>query len=151
MQSFLSLHKPYMKQLHHIATLALAILMLFTATGFSVHAHSCAGELQGFAVFEQPDACPMKAQAEPICHAVAQEADGGPCCENHSYQLEQHDETVELTSVKVLKPELRLLALAYTFVLPLLQEASADNLIPELYQHPSLTRDIPVLVQSFLL
>jgi hypothetical protein len=139
------------KQLHHIATLALAILMLFTATGFSVYAHSCAGELQDFAVFEQPDACPMKAQPVPSCHAVAQEADAGPCCENHSYVLERHDETVELSAVKVLKPELKLVALAYTFVLPLLQEATADNLVPDLYQQPPIARDIPVLVQSFLL
>lgn len=140
-----------MKQLRHIASLALAILMLFTAAGFSVHAHSCAGELQGLAVFQQPDACPMEAQPEPSCHALVQEADAGPCCENHSYQLEQHDETLELASLKVLKPELQLIALAYTFVLPLLQQASVDNLISDLYQHPPITRDIPVFVQSFLL
>lgn len=141
-----------MKQLQHIAILALAILMLFTATGVSVHAHSCAGELQDFAVFEQPEACPMIAQVEPSCHAVAQDADAAvACCENHSYQLEQHDETVAYTSVKVLKPEIKLMVLAYTFVLPLLQEASADNLITDLYQHPPIVCDIPVLLQSFLL
>ena len=133
-------------------TLALALLMLFTATGLSVHAHSCAGELQGFGFFEQPDACAMKAAAPPACHQLQEAEDVLQlCCENHSYALEQHDETVELSSVKVLKPELKLMALAYTFVLPLLQEAPAEGVIPETYQHPPIARDIPVFVQSFLL
>ncbi len=127
-----------MKQFHHIASLALALLMLFTATGFSVHAHSCAGELQDFAIFGQPDACAMQEQTPPpSCHSKQQvEEERQPCCENHSYQLEQHDETVEHAAVKILKPEFKVLALAYTFILPLLQEAAADNLIPDLYQHP---------------
>ena len=93
----------------------------------------------------------MKAELPPSCHAIAQEADGEPCCENHSYVLEQHDETVELSAVKILKPELKLIALAYTFILPLLQEAPAEGVIPESYQLPPIARDIPVLVQSFLL
>jgi hypothetical protein len=82
---------------------------------------------------------------------VARGSNTGPCCENHSYELEQHDETVELFSVKILKPELKLVALAYTFILPLLQEATADNLIPDLYRQPPIARDIPVPVQFFLL
>lgn len=128
--------------------------MLFTATGFSVQAHSCGGEWQDVAFYSQAEECPMKAQLPPSCHSKQQS--GGdetkmPCCENHSYQLEQHDETLEQTVVKVAKPELRLISLAYAFVLPLLQETPADNVIPEAYQHPPIARDIPVFVQSFLL
>lgn len=132
----------------------MAILILVTATGFTLHAHICAGVLQDVAFFEKSDACPMQAQLKPSCHATMQagaDAETEPCCQDHAYQLEQHDETVELSSVKNLKPELKLVALAYTFILPLVQENTAVAAIPEGYQHPPIARDIPILVQSFLL
>ena len=132
----------------------MAILILVSATGFSVHAHTCAGELQDFAFYAEADNCPMEVKVvKPSCHSEAHKftIQEEPCCQNHSYQLEQHKETVEQASVKVLKPELQLIALAYTFVLPLLQENSTDIVIPEAYQYPPVARDIPVFVQSFLL
>nr|WP_017730678.1 hypothetical protein [Nafulsella turpanensis] len=127
--------------------------MLFTAAGFSVQAHLCAGEWQDFAFYSQAEECPMKAQLLPSCHSSEQAAEepAMPCCENHSYQLEQHDETVGQAAVKIAKPELKLIALAYTFILPLLEEAPPAEVIPEVYQQPPIARDIPVFVQSFLL
>lgn len=131
----------------------MAILILVSATGFSVYAHTCAGELHDVAFYAKADSCPMEVKVRSSCHVeehllTEQEE---PCCKNHAYQLEQHDETVEQASVKILKPELKLVAFAYAFVLPLLQEKSADVVIPEIYQLPPLARDIPVFVQSFLL
>lgn len=132
----------------------MAILILVSATGLSVHAHTCAGELHDFAFYGTAEKCPMEAvPVKPSCHAAMEKTDktGEPCCENHAYQLEQHENSPELTSVKIFKPEMKLVALAYSFVLPLLQEKIADGIIPEVYQLPPIVRDIPVFVQSFLL
>ena len=129
--------------------------MLFTATGFSMQAHSCGGEWQDVAFYSQAEECPVKDQLSPSCQSKQQAGEDEatmPCCENHNYQLEQHDETLGRAAVKVAKPELKLIVLAnYAFVLPLLQESPAPNVIPEAYQHPPIARDIPVFVQSFLL
>lgn len=131
----------------------MAILILVSATGFSVHAHTCAGELQDFAFYTKAKSCPMEVQLKPSCHAAghAETLQKEPCCENHAYRLDQHDLSTEQTSFKIFKPEIKLVALACSFVLPLLQAKTADKVIPEVYQHPPIVRDIPVLVQSFLL
>ena len=131
----------------------MAILILVSTTGLSVHAHSCAGELQDFSFYQKTEGCAMERQLKPSCHSMehAVSVQAEPCCQNHAYQLEQHEETVELAAVKIIKPEMKLVALAYALVLPLLQDPAVNEIIPEVYQLPPIARDIPVFVQSFLL
>ena len=131
----------------------MAILILVSTTGLSVHAHSCAGELQDFSFYHKAEGCAMERQIKPSCHVIGHEqsVQAEPCCENNAYQLEQHEETVEQASLKSFKPELKLVALAYSLVLPLLQDPTVNEIIPEVYQLPPIARDIPVFVQSFLL
>ncbi len=142
-----------MKILRQIVSLLMALLILVSTTGFSVHAHSCAGELQDFSFYEKAEGCSMERQVKAACHATEHTAtvQAEPCCENHAFQLEQHEETVELASVKIFKPELKLVAFAWSLVLPLLQENTSGSIIPEAYGSPPIARDIFIFVQSFLL
>ena len=131
----------------------MAVLILVSATGFSVHAHTCAGELHDFAFYGKAEKCLMDVPVKPSCHSAAHDETikTEPCCKNHAYQLEQHEESVEISALKIFQPEMKLVALACSFVLPLLQGKTTDEIVHEVYQYPPLARDIPVLVQSFLL
>lgn len=66
-----------MKLLRPILSVALAMLVLFSATRFSVGLHYCSGDLQHIAFFDKAPACD-KEENLPPCHQQQPKS----CCED---------------------------------------------------------------------
>ncbi|MEJ8804089.1 HYC_CC_PP family protein [Pontibacter sp. H249] len=143
-----------MRVLHRIILLTLALLVLVSSTGISVGMHLCAGEIRDLNLYGQADECPMEQMKEklPPCHAPEEEPKERSCCEDHQLTIERLDITTDtkaLTPTKTL--DLKFIAAVKVVILQLF--APQEELKPAyaLYTSPPIARDIPVLVQSFLI
>ena len=156
-------HTPYtfaasinqnMKLYRQIILLTLTLLVLVSSTGMAVGMHICGGELRYITFFGAEADCPMEKEKEttPPCHAPKQAADDEACCEDHQVIVERLDVAAKHKVLTLNKlQDIQLLAVVKAVVL---QFYTADtDLKPTyaLYESPPLARDIPVLVQSFLI
>ncbi|WP_299759133.1 hypothetical protein [uncultured Pontibacter sp.] len=139
-----------------IILLTLTLLVLVSSTGMAVGMHICGGELRDITFFGAEADCLMdmdKPQENvPACHAPQQAAEDDACCEDHQVIMERLDveakhKTLSLTKLQ----DVRFTAVVKAVILQLF--APEADLKPQyaLYESPPLARDIPVLVQSFLL
>ena len=149
-------------KLHRITSLLMAFLMLVSSTGFSIDLHYCQGNLKSFSFLGTAKSCHDIAQSKHCskmkksCHApkTALETDGEcqkDCCSNKKIEVSPDDENqkiqIENFSLKQIK---FVTAFVKAFVLP--QTDLSQIIVPHLkYKPPLLNRDIPILVQSFLL
>ena len=143
-----------MKLYRQVILLTLTLLVLVSSTGMAVGLHICGGELRDINFFGAKADCPMEEEKDdaPACHAPQPGADDETCCNDHQVVVERFDaaskhEVLSLTKLQ----DLQLLAFVKTVVLQFY--TSQTDLKPSyaLYSPPPLARDIPVLVQSFLL
>ncbi len=144
-----------MKLYRKIILLALTLLLLVSSTGMAVGMHLCGGELRDLTLFGAAADCPMEQpkEAMPACHAPKQGATAADdCCENHQVELKRLDTTADETSITIAKPlDIKFLAAFRVFIVQLFLPETVTNAAFALYTSPPLSRDIPVLVQSFLL
>ena len=140
--------------LKRIILLTLALLVLVSSTGISVGMHLCGGELEDLAFFGAKADCPKEQQKEtlPPCHQVPGSDDTSDCCEDHKLAFEQ-SEASATTKAQLLAKTLDLKFITAFKAVVLQFFASEADLKPAyaFYKAPPLARDIPVLVQSFLL
>ncbi|MBB6613004.1 hypothetical protein H7F15_18330 [Pontibacter sp. Tf4] len=143
-----------MKLLKRILLLTLTLLVLVSSTGISVGMHLCSGELEDLAFFGAKADCPMEQQKEtlPPCHQVSSTGDTADCCDDHKLFFE-HSEASAATEAQLLAKTLDLKFVAAFKAVILQFFALEADLKPAyaFYKAPPLARDIPVLVQSFLL
>ena len=147
-----------MKSLLSILT---AIIVLFVSTGFTVSKHFCANEIKSVSYFFKVKECNhAESPTEKVCHKKESQkkccskkkaVKKDDCCKTtfDSYQL-------NLDYVKVeAKPEINkqqfefITAFVYSFV-SVINFKTHSKTFTE-YQPPKLYRDIPVLIQSFLI
>ena len=97
-------------------------------------------------------------QQAPPCHEQENGADHDDtatdmdCCDDNLVVVEGVDDALPAKNALSLKtPDLPLLAVLQTAFLFLLPQENAQQAAPYAYTSPPLTRDITVLVQSFLI
>lgn len=142
-----------MRRFRKISALLLSVLVLLGSTSFTVNMHFCMEQMESIAFFNDAPECDMTAQVPP-CHKKDNPTEGGPqdvdgCCEDRTNLVEGLDELKEAGSVSM--PNLQIFAVLYTIVF-----YSPNSLLLEDYNYnsyfaPMLERDIPILVQSFLI
>ncbi|TPE43012.1 HYC_CC_PP family protein [Pontibacter mangrovi] len=136
-----------------IILLTLTLLVLVSSTGMAVGMHICGGELRDVTFFGAEADCPMDVpKAElPACHASSQKS-SDDCCKDHQVKIERHDAASDHKSVTLNKlQDIKFIAAVKVLVLQWFAPEADFKPTYALYESPPLARDIPVLVQSFLL
>lgn len=142
-----------MKFIHQIVALCVALLILVSTTGFAMNAHFCGGELQNVAFFKQAEPCKEHTKQLSSCHHQnTSDAETGKkaCCEDQTVINDGQELLAKSITLKVPKPDLTSIVVVASFVFAVTptstQYFSNSHHIP-----PLIERDIPVLVQSFLI
>lgn len=143
-----------MKLYRQIILLTLTLLVLVSSTGMAVGMHICGGELRDVTFFGAEAECPMEKQKEtvPACHAPKKAAEDKACCEDHQVIVERLDVAAKHKILSLNKlQDIKLIAAVKAVILQFYTSDTDLKSTFELYESPPLARDIPVLVQSFLL
>ena len=135
-----------MKVFAQILNIFLALLLLLTTSGVTLHKHYCMGRLKNIAVFHEAKPCIEKADIDEKLKACAMH-----CCED----VEEELKVTELNKVVFgfdLTPSLHPLAvLTFLFIdFDLLSFVGTHSSYLN-YKPPLIDPDITVLIQSFLL
>lgn len=143
-----------MKAAKHILTIMLALLMIISSTGLTLAAHICKGELKELAFYKQEQSCCAKKAQPSHCagQSAEQEEKHAGCCENVHFSAEVPETGIKSLRLENIQPDQFNLAFTAAYIVTLLQpENKAENTNYTDYPPPVTVRDIPVLVQSFLL
>lgn len=144
-----------MKLIRHLILLVLTFVVLVSSTGISVGMHLCEGELEDLSFFGAKADCPMEQQQQklPSCHNVPGSDDSASaCCDDHTLHLEQADAASDSNAQLLTKAlDLKFVAAFKVVILQLFAPEAEQASTYALYKSPPIARDIPVLVQSFLL
>ncbi len=137
-----------MKVLRSIVSLVLAALVLVASSSFTVNMHLCGGSVQSVSLIEKAEPCAMEKLALQ-CKAKTN-IKKSPCCEDEELTFEGND----FNATQIAKAEIQnnfWIAIAFTplqFSSPL---NSSQHSSFSIYKPPLLQRNIPVLIQSFLI
>jgi len=128
----------------------MAILMFTTSISFAVDIHYCKGELKSLSIFGKAKSCHQQ-KATPTCphHAkMQQQQEDSNCCDNESTfvqaDIDKIPSSIEFT-------DLQQFVVAFVQIFFLRNSFEQEDIAFEHYKPPLITRDIPILVQSFLL
>lgn len=106
----------------------------------SIEQHYCLGKLKSISLFEN----------HGDCHDTHDE-ELPPCCDDVIYDLKMDETTHPDVKLGVAPPMVFIIPLVYAFILQKPQRSSEPRLNYSVYIPPTIERDIPVLVQSFLI
>ena len=146
-----------MKLYRQVILLTLTLLVLVSSTGMAVGLHICGGDLRDITLFGAPADCPMELEQQqktPPCHATGDHdaTDDEDCCLDHKVLVERSDATSGHDTITLSKTlDIKFIAAVQAVVLQLFTLEADIKPTYALYESPPLARDIPVLVQSFLL
>jgi len=145
---------------YRLLAFCLALLMFFTSLGIAVDKHFCQGELKHVSFWSKAKSCHQIAQ-QSHCNSKSstcsmatamQNSCQKDCCNNELMYVSFDTNGVE-TSVTELffKPVLSDFLPSYSTITLLFTEYKSFVSLYQHYKPPLLNRDIPVLIQSFLL
>lgn len=139
-----------MKLLKSIVSSLLALLVLVSSSSFMVNMHFCGGHVQSVSLIEKATPCPMEVQLPPCHKKMAVKKSG--CCEDKQVAFEGKDFNTQIQYFSMLTWQ----SINWVATLPVIMEViqvneslAFTNHTP--YKPPIVERDIPVLVQSFLI
>ena len=148
-----------MQRFRQKSAILLSMLVLFSSMSFNFSMHFCMGQLESIALFQQAKPCEMVTQPAPCVHDHngsrecehnrAHTAKKG-CCEDHLLQVEGQDELAQVAA-SVSMPDFHMVAVLYALVSFISSAPTVDYYSYKDYSPPLIERDIPVLVQSFLI
>ena len=135
-----------------ISVLGLAAIIFITSTGFQLSAHYCSGQLKSFKLFGKAEVCKYEQPVKKPCpmHKEMAAKTKNDCCNNEDIQLDPSAyEAVAVAKV--------LVDHSFDFIEP--QQLASISIarwdahvdFTTQYRPPPIDRDIPVMVQSFLL
>jgi len=132
------------KALKSIFSALLALLVLVSATSFTIDKHLCMGRVQSVAILHDAAPCPMELMAE-----AGMGMDG--CCQDTQTKIQGND--LQLKTLKPVAIEYQSLWVAtLEHVIETFDLKSASTYISHpLYKPPLIDQDVPVLIQSFLI
>ena len=120
---------------------------------FTINMHLCMGRVMAIALFEKADPCMMEMPAEVPDHATKNctphEIRAKSCCEDTSVVVEAQKELSQTSSIAL--PEHPFVAVLSAVVLFHFSNEPALVSHFTYYSPPPIERDIPVLVQAFLI
>ncbi|WP_276497206.1 HYC_CC_PP family protein [Pontibacter litorisediminis] len=139
-----------------IILLTLTLLVLVSSTGMAVGMHICGGELRDVTFFGAEADCPMDmekpVEKAPACHTPPTDTDDKACCADHQVKVERLDVAAKDKPLSLSKlQDIKLIATVKAVILQWFAPEADLKPTYALYESPPLARDIPVLVQSFLL
>ncbi|NJW52681.1 HYC_CC_PP family protein [Salinimicrobium oceani] len=136
------------KAFHNITSVAMALLVLFSTSSFTVDKHFCGSMLVDMAIFSEAESCGMEMHehSDTTEDSVEQEF----CCENQKIAIEGQDELKASRNSLDFDQQLFLATFTYSYinlfeVLPLQAVPNKD------YTPPLLVRDVQLLDQVFLI
>lgn len=137
-----------------LASIFLIVTVLVSTIGVSVNTHICKKEGVVKSYYVDFDECSCEAEVtHKCCHKPKEEKKTRKgCCQDESafFQL-NFDYTTQVEDVS-LNPDLLFTAvLIYNVFTPLLVEGNSTKVEYNHYSSPIPDRDIPVLIQSFLI
>lgn len=139
-----------MKVLKSIVSSLLALLVLVSSSSFMVNMHFCGGHMQSVSLIEEAAPCPMEVELPP-CHKKVEIKKSG-CCEDKHVEFEGKDFNAKVHDFSLLNWQ----TINWVSSLPVIMEVvqvnealAFSNYTP--YKPPLLERDIPVLIQTFLI
>lgn len=145
---------------YRIVAFLLIILVLVTSVGFSVDMHFCQDDFKSFSLIGKAKNCHDLAKIQSTCkhHKASveqkdscEESGQKDCCENRTLNLDsdqdQQIQTVDFTLTK--QVEQFVTAFIYVFYQDKL--TNEEDIFFAHYRPPLIQKDIPVLIQSFLL
>lgn len=138
-----------MKFLKSILSFLLALLVLVSASSFNVNMHFCGGHIQSVSLIDESDTCPMELQLPP-CHKNMMKENG--CCEDNHLTFEGKDFNYQANQLANLSPSFSGFIMNLPIIMEIVQvkeSIQVSNYSP--YKPPLVERDIPVLIQSFLI
>ncbi len=149
-------------KLHRMISLMIAALLLLSSTGFSIDLHFCKGHLKSFSLIGKAKSCHTISnknhcsRKQKACHVNSTKKSSTEnckkdCCTNKTFKVEPADDFQKIPLSKLTLSQTPFISYVintfliqnddlYKFIIPHL------NHIP-----PLLDRDIPLLIQSFLL
>lgn len=135
-----------------ISALGMVAIIFITSTGFQLSAHYCSGQLKSFKLFGKAEVCKYEQPVKKPCpmHKEMAAKTKKDCCNNEDIQLDPSSyEAVAVTKV--------IIDHNFDFVVPQplvsasIAQWNAHVDFTTQYRPPPIDRDIPVMVQSFLL
>ncbi len=147
---------------YRLTALSLALLVLMTSVGWVLDMHYCAGELKSVSWLGKAKTCHEQAMTKsnegcPHHQKMMQmqtnewSADKRDCCENKTVYVHA-DQDVDAQPIQVLQDkQFQQFLFAYLSVFQASQSVTNHDQAYYQYRPPFIARDIPVLVQSFLL
>lgn len=140
-----------MEIFQRILSLSLALLILVSTSSFVVNMHFCGGAIQELSFKAILESCQMDTPAATNSHCETIEQEEDSCCADHSVVNETQDFNNHSHQVQELKPDFKIISFVACFVLAVLEPVDQSILSHQDYSPPLIERNIPVLVQSFLL
>lgn len=132
----------------------MAMVMLVSTTGFTMSAHFCGSELQHISFLGQAKSCEMHLSEMSSCqHEQEQQSQIAkqPCCKDLTIVSELQDSLKGSMLPKILSPDFKFIAVLSSFFIAIIAEHVPHFSKHHQYSPPLIERDIPVIVQSFLL
>src|SRR5690554_1148910 len=141
-----------MHRFRKISALLLSMLVLLGSTSFTINMHFCMEQVESITFSTDVQKCDMTTQPPP-CHkgddrSEENHKDVDGCCEDRINLVEGQDEFKTTGSVSM--PSLQFFAFLYAVVF-YSPNPPIENYSYQTYSPPVIERDIPVLVQSFLI
>jgi hypothetical protein len=140
-------------------SLALAFLMFFTASAFTIDMHYCQDRIQSFSVFGKAKGCNQMDPAALSCAHVRagnESSDHGTlskkqCCQDRLFYIQSDDELITQSFDNISSNRLQTYIPSYFRVLH--GSRLTDNNTPAFFRYkpPLIHRDISVLLGTFLL
>lgn len=128
----------------------IALLVLVSSSSFMVNMHFCGGDVQSVSLIEEAAPCPMEVQLPPCHKKMAIKKSG--CCEDKHVAFEGKDFNTQVQDFSLLTWQSINWVAAPPMIMEVIQVNESQVFSNHtLYKPPIVERDIPVLVQSFLI
>ncbi len=131
----------------------LAIVVLFTSTGFSIDMHYCQNELKSVAFFGEAESCHSEKMGTecPNHKSMSSTHDEDDCCHNETIILKSDNDLVTMDFADLTTHQVHfVLAYVHYFIASILAPPTTE-LEFNLAESPPPERDFQVLFQSFLI
>lgn len=147
--------KIHNRKYHRIIASALILLVLLTSVSFTIDRHYCEGELQSTNILGKAASC-QKANSTkevycPIHKKMMKMDEGKSCCENKATFVKADNDLVDIDFKMPITPHLQQFVIAYVLAFHANINTETEQILPFSYPPPNISRDICVLLATFLL
>ena len=144
---------PYTKLIHQFLAVSLAFLVGITAVGFSIDVHFCKGDIKSLAFWGTAQSCHQSAAKQCPNHPsdVMDADEENNCCNNESLFIQSNDDQ-QISQDQIIAEQdaqdFGLLAVTaqYNLYIQVYNDADFQH-----YRPPLISKDLPVLFESFLI